>query len=66
MSYKSLGKKAVNIGRTLGSKAFSLASIGSKINPASVIGNTILNKGIEIGMHKLMDNYSPTNTNKIK
>jgi hypothetical protein len=66
MSYKSLGKKAVNIGRTLGSKAFSLTSIGSKINPVSVVGNAILNKGIEIGTHKLMDNFSPTNTKKIK
>lgn len=66
MNYKSLGTKAMNIGRTLGSKAYSLGSIGSKINPVSSVGNAIIKKAIDIGSHKLMDAFSPTNTKKLK
>jgi hypothetical protein len=36
MNFKTLGKKAVNIGRSLGSKTYNLTSIGSKINPRYV------------------------------
>ena len=66
MSYKSLGSKAYSIGKTLGSKAISIGSLGSKMNPVSVIGNAIVKKGIEIGAHKLMNAFSPTNTKRIK
>jgi hypothetical protein len=65
MSYRSLGTKAYNIERSIGSKAFSLASIGSKINPLSLVGNTLKNKALEIGAHKLMDQFAPVNR-KIK
>jgi hypothetical protein len=66
MSYRSLGSKAYSVGKSLGSKALSIGSLGSRMNPVSVIGNAIVKKGIEIGAHKLMDVFSPTNTKRIK
>ena len=66
MSYKSLGTKAYKIGKALGSRSLSLATIGSRINPISSIGNAIVRKGIEIGSHKLMGAFTPTNMKKIK
>ena len=66
MSYKSLGTKAYKIGKALGSKSLSMATLGSRINPISSIGNLIARKGIEIGSHKLMSAFTPTNMKKIK
>lgn len=66
MNYKSLGSKAYNIGRSLGSRAYNLSSIGSKINPVSYVGNAMIKKAVDIGTHKLMDAFSPTNTKRIK
>lgn len=66
MSYKSLGTKAYKIGRSLGSRAISMATLGSRINPISTLGNTLIRKGIEIGAHKLMGAFTPTNMKKIK
>jgi hypothetical protein len=66
MSYKSLGTKAYKIGKALGSRGLSLATLGSRINPISSIGNAIIRKGIEIGSHKLMSAFTPTNMKKIK
>jgi hypothetical protein len=66
MSYKSLGTKAYKIGKALGSRGLSLATLGSRINPISTIGNAIVRKGIEIGSHKLMSAFTPTNMKKIK
>ena len=59
MSYKSLGTKAYKIGKALGSRAIS-------INPISAVGNAIVRKGLEIGAHKLMGAFTPTNMKKIK
>jgi len=64
MSYKSLGQKAYKIGKALGSRGLSLATIGSRINPVSTIGNAIVRKGLEIGAHKLMGSFTPTNLKK--
>ena len=66
MSYKSLGTKAYKIGKALGSRAISIGSLGSRINPISTIGNAIVIKGLEIGAHKLMGAFTPTNMKKIK
>ena len=66
MSYKSLGAKAYKIGKALGSKSLSMATLGSRINPVSSIGNAIVRKGLEIGAHKLMNALTPTNMKKIK
>ncbi len=67
MNYKSLGTKAYAIGKSLGTKAFQLGpSLGSKINPVSAIGNAIIRKGVDIGTHKLMGLFDPTNTKRIK
>ena len=66
MSYKSLGTKAYKIGKALGSKGLFMATLGSRINPVSTIGNAIVRKGLEIGAHKLMNAFSPTNMKKIK
>ena len=66
MSYKSLGTKAYKIGKALGSRGLSMATLGSRINPISTIGNAIVRKGLEIGAHKLMSAFSPTNMKKIK
>ena len=66
MSYKSLGTKAYKIGKALGSRGLSMATLGSRINPISSIGNAIIRKGIEIGSHKIMNAFSPTNMKKIK
>ena len=43
-----------------------MATLGSRINPISSIGNAIVRKGIEIGAHKLMGAFTPTNMKKIK
>ena len=67
MNYKSLGTKAYTIGKSLGQKAFQLGpSLGSKINPISAIGNAIIRKAVDIGTHKLMGAFDPTNTKRIK
>ena len=66
MSYKSLGTKAYKIGKALGSRGLSMATLGSRINPISAVGNAIVRKGIEIGSHKLMNAFTPTNMKKIK
>ena len=66
MSYKSLGTKAYKIGKALGSKSLSMATLGSRINPISAVGNAIVRKGLEIGAHKLMNAFTPTNMKKIK
>ena len=66
MSYKSLGTKTYKALKTLGSRGLSLATIGSRINPVSTIGNAIVKRAIEIGSHKLMDSFAPTNLKKIK
>jgi hypothetical protein len=67
MNYKSLGTKAYAIGISLGTKAFQLGpSLGSKINPISAIGNAIIRKAVDIGTHKLMGAFDPTNTKRIK
>ena len=66
MSYKSLGTKAYKIGKALGSRGLSMATLGSRINPISTIGNAIVRKGLEIGAHKLMSAFTPTNMKKIK
>ena len=67
MNYKSLGTKAYTIGKALGTKAFQLGpSLGSKINPVSAIGNAIIRKAVDIGTHKLMGAFDPTNTKRIK
>lgn len=67
MNYKSLGTKAYAIGKSLGAKAFQLGpSLGSKINPVSAIGNAIIRKAVDIGTHKLMGAFDPTNTKRIK
>jgi len=65
MSYKSLGQKAYKIGKALGSRAISIGSLGSRINPISAVGNAIVRKGIEISAHKLMGAFTP-NMKKIK
>ena len=64
MSYKSLGTKAYKIGKALGSRGLSMATLGSRINPISSIGNAIVRKGIEIGSHKLLNAFTPTNIKK--
>ena len=61
MTYKSLGSKATNIGRTIGSKTYSLTGIGSKNNPLSYVGNTVKNLGFDIANHKIMDKFAPLN-----
>ena len=66
MSYKSLGTKAYKIGKALGSRGLSMATLGSRINPISAVGNTIVKRAIEIGSHKLMSAFTPTNMKKIK
>ena len=66
MSYKSLGTKAYKIGRSLGSRALSFATVGSRMNPVSAVGNAIVKRAIEIGSHKLMSAFTPTNMKKIK
>ena len=66
MSYKSLGTKAYKIGKALGSKSLSMATLGSRMNPISTIGNALVRKGLEIGAHKLMSAFTPTNMKKIK
>lgn len=66
MTYKSLGSKMANIGKSLGSKTYSLTSIGSKINPVSYIGNHIVKKAVDISAHKLMDKFAPLMNKKIK
>jgi hypothetical protein len=66
MNYKSLGKKAYTIGKTLGSRALTLGTLGSKINPISMLGNALINKGVDIASHKLMGLFDPTNTKRIK
>ena len=67
MNYKSLGTKAYAIGKSLGTKAFQLGpSLGSKINPVSAIGNAIIRKAVDIGTHKLIGAFDPTNTKRIK
>jgi len=67
MNYRSLGTKAYTIGKALGTKAFQLGpSLGSKINPVSAIGNAIIKKAVDIGTHKLMGAFDPTNTKRIK
>ena len=66
MSYKSLGTKAFKIGKALGSRAISIGSLGSRINPISAVGNAIVKRAIEIGSHKLMGAFTPTNMKKIK
>ena len=67
MNYKSLGTKAYAIGKSLGTKAFQIGhTLGSKINPASAIGNAIIRKAVDIGTHKLMGAFDPTNTKRIK
>jgi hypothetical protein len=43
-----------------------MATLGSRMNPVSQFGNLIVRKGIEIGAHKLMSAFSPTNMKKIK
>ena len=65
--YKSLGSKAYHIGKTLGTKAFHLGpSLGSKINPTTHIANHIIKSAVDIGSHKILDAFSPTNTKRIK
>jgi len=59
--YKSLGSKAYTIGKALGGRALSVATLGSKVNPLSHLGNMAIKKGIEIGAHKLMSSFTPTN-----
>ena len=67
MSYKSLGTKAYKIGKALGSRGLSMATLGSRIgNPISAVGNAIVKRAIEIGSHKLMGAFTPTNMKKIK
>ena len=66
MSYKSLGTKAYKIGKALASRGLSMATLGSRINPISSIGNAIVKRAIEIGSHKLMDAFTPTNIKKLK
>jgi hypothetical protein len=66
MSYKSLGTKTYKALKTLGSRGLSLATLGSRINPVSTIGNAIVKRAIEIGSHKLMDAFTPTNIKKLK
>ena len=66
MSYKSLGTKAYKIGKALGSRGLSMATLGSRINPISAVGNAIVKRAIEIGSHKLMGVFTPTNMKKIK
>jgi hypothetical protein len=66
MSYKSLGTKTYKALKTLGSRGLSMATLGSRINPISSIGNAIVRKGLEIGAHKLMSAFTPTNMKKIK
>jgi len=66
MSYKSLGTKTYKALKTLGSRGLSMATLGSRINPVSTIGNAIVKRAIEIGSHKLMDSFAPTNLKKIK
>ena len=66
MNYKTLGKKAYTIGKTLGSRGLSLATLGSKMNPISMVGNALINKGVDIASHKLMGLFDPTNTKRIK
>ena len=66
MNYKSLGTKAYTIGKSLGQKAFQLGpSLGSKINPISMVGNAMIKKAIDIGTHKLMGAFDPTNRKRI-
>ena len=65
--YKSLGTKAYHIGKALGTKAFQLRpSLGSKISPLTHIGNSLINKAIDISSHKILNTFSPTNTKRIK
>jgi hypothetical protein len=66
MNYKSLGTKAYTIGKTLGSRGLSLATLGSKMNPISMVGNAMIKKAIDIGTHKLMGAFDPTNKKQIK
>jgi hypothetical protein len=66
MNYKSLGTKAYTIGKTLGSRGLSLASLGTKMNPISMVGNAMIKKAIDIGTHKLMGAFDPTNKKQIK
>ena len=65
MNYKSLGTKAYTIGKALGSRALSLGTLGSKINPISMVGNAMIKKAIDIGTHKLMGAFDPTNRKRI-
>ena len=66
MNYKSLGSKAYTIGKSLGSRGLSLATLGSKINPISMVGNALIKKGVDIAAHKLMGAFDPTNKKQIK
>ena len=66
MNYKSLGSKAYTIGKSLGSRGLSLASLGSKMNPISMVGNALIKKGVDIATRKLLGAFDPTNTKRIK
>jgi hypothetical protein len=65
MSYKSLGTKTYKALKTLGSRGLSMATLGSRMNPVSAVGNAIVRKGLEIGAHKIMGAFTP-NMKKIK
>ena len=65
--YKSLGTKAYHIGKTLGTKAFHIGpSLGSKINPLTHVGNHIIKSAVDIGAHKILNAFAPTNAKRIK